>query len=232
MPVPDAISRCEEYVQIVAPSARSRASVFNALAVLYAMQGDFQRAEHHLREANAILDEFGGLVSHVPHFEAIVGMLAGRPERAEAVLRSDIGPLASMHGTSTLATTYAMLAQAVYTQDRVDEAAALCRVAAQATARDDVFTQAISLGVMAKCLARGHRCADAEKLARAGVALAEPTDLLSLKADGMLDLVDVLRMCDQTDAASDALREGLALCRLKRNTAAAANAIAPNPESE
>ncbi len=232
MPVPEAIRNCEEYREVVAPSARSRASVFNALAVLHAMDGDFERAEHFLREANAILDAFGGLASHVPLFEAIVRMLAGHPELAEQVLRADIGPLESMNGTSTLATTTAMLAQAVYAQGRVDEADELCRVTAQATAPDDVLTQVICCGVQAKCLACDGHLAEAEQQARTAIALAEPTDLLSLKADAMLDLVEVLRMCDQTDAATEALGEAVVLCRLKSNSAAATNALAAHQESE
>ena len=232
MPVPEAIRRCQEYGEIVAASPRSSASIFNALAVLHAMQGGFDRADRYLRQANAILDEFGGLASHVPHYEAIVRMLGGQPERAEAVLRADIGPLESMSGTSTLATTTAMLAQAVYAQGRVAEAAELCRTTAHATATDDVFTQVIYLGVQAKCLARDGRCADAERMARAAVALAEPTDLLALKADAMLDLVQVHRTCAQTDAARHALGASLALCRSKGNSTAAANALAANEESE
>ena len=232
MPVPEAIRSCQTYGEIVAPSPRSSASILNALAVLHAMDGDFERADRHLRDANAILDEFGGLASHVPHYEAIVGMLSGHPERAEAVLRADIGPLESMRGTSTLATTTAMLAQAVFAQGRVDEAAELCRTTAHTTATDDVFTQVMYLGVQAKCLARAGRCADAERMARAAITLAEPTDLLSLQADAMLDLVEVLRTCAQTDAADHALGASLVLCRLKGNSAAAANALAANEESE
>ncbi len=228
MPVAQAIPSCERYRELVATSPISLAYIFNPLAVLYAMSGDFDRAEDYLQQANAILDQFGGLASHVPHFEALVRMLAGQPERAEAALRADIEPLELMNGNSTLVTTTAMLAQAVYAQDRIAEADDLCRVTADTTPADDIITQVIWRSVRAKCLARNGRCPEAEALARAAIALAEPTDLLWLRADAMLDLVEVLRTCGQEKAASVALSAGIGLCQLKGYSTAATPAIAAN----
>jgi ATP/maltotriose-dependent transcriptional regulator MalT len=131
-----------------------------------------------------------------------------------------------MSDSSALATTTALLAQAVYAQDRMDEAAELCRITDRRAAAEDIITQVIWRGVQAKILAREGRCADAEALAREAVALIEPTDLLSHRGDAMLDLADVLRICGRTNETDLATRAGLGLYEQKGNIAAAARARA------
>ena len=223
-PVREAIARCEAHRDVVAASPLALAFVLNPLAVLHGMDGAAERAEQYVADANAILDDLGGLAAHVAHFEALVMLLNGRPERAEAALRADVAPLEAMRSAGTLATTTALLAEAVYAQGRVDEARELCAQTASATAPDDVFTQVLWRTVQARCLAAEARCAEAERLAREAVSLAEPTDLLSLKGDAMLALADVLRTCSQPEPGAGALRACVALYEQKGNAAAAARA--------
>lgn len=225
-PVDEAIRRCREFRDVVSASPVAVAWTINPLAVLHAMKGEFELAEHYLGEANAILDELGGLGSSVSHLEAMVRMLAGEPALAEAALRADLDALASIEGVSALATTTAMLAQAVYAQGRIDEAGELCRVTADATAADDIFTQVIWRGVQAKILAVEGRCAEAEALARDAVASIAPTDLLSQHGDAMLDLAEVLLKCSDSDMQTynRSIRTALAQYELKGNVAGAARA--------
>ena len=222
--VDDAIRRCLEFRELVRSSPLATASTLNPLASLNAMKGRFDIAERFLGEATEILKELGGLGSGVSHLEAFVRLLAGRPDLAEARLRADVETLSSMSDASALATTTALLAQAVYAQGRFDEAGELCRATDRRAAADDVISQAIWRGVQAKILARDGRCDDAEALAREAVARVEPTDLLSHRGDAMLDLADVLGMCDRMDASERAARAALALFELKGNEAAAARA--------
>ena len=123
-----------------------------------------------------------------------------------------------------LATTTAMLAQAVYAQGRLREADEWCRGAADAGAADDIVTQVIWRGVKAKILAREGHCAQAEALAREAIALAEPTDLLSHRGDAMLDLAEVLGTCGHTDESQRAVQTGLSLYEQKDNAIGAARA--------
>ena len=153
-------------------------------------------------------------------------LLAGRPELAEAALRADAEALSSMGEGSALATTTALLAQAVYAQGRLDEARELCRATERRAAPDDAITQAIRRGVEARVLAREGRHDDAEALARAAVALVEPTDLLSHRGDAMLDLADVLRQRGRTGEAERSVRAALACYERKGNAAAAVRARA------
>ena len=164
-PVPEAIARCQAFRAIVAASPVAEAWMINPLAVLHAMNGEFGLAEALLGEAHAILDGLGGMTANVSHLEAIVRMLMGQPDRAETALRADVDALATMGRADALATTTAMLAQAVLAQGRIDEAGELCAAAARATAPDDVFTDVIRRGVQASVLACQGACAEAHQLA-------------------------------------------------------------------
>jgi ATP/maltotriose-dependent transcriptional regulator MalT len=192
--------------------------------LLHAMRGEFEVAEELLQEASAMLEELGGLGAGVSHLEAVARMLAGRPELVEARLRADVETLSSMIEGSALATTKALLAQAVYAQGRLDEAGELSEAAHDLTAPEDIVTQTVWRGVSAKVLAHQGRSDQAEALARAAVALIEPTDLLSHRGDAMLDLAEVLWTCGRREEAGSVVQGGLALYEQKGNIAAAARA--------
>jgi len=225
-PVADAIERCRDFRTRVAVSPVAVAWTINPAAVLHAMNGEFALANQLLQEAAAILSELGGLYASVSHLEASVRLLAGQPELAEAALRADVETLAEMNGAGSLATTTAMLAQAVYDQGRLDEADDLCASAAEVTAADDIFTQVIWRGVRGSILARRGAHDEAEALAREAVALVAPTDLLSQHGDAMLRLADVLRVnpLSPAGAASRAVHSAVDLYERKGNVAAAARA--------
>ncbi len=223
-PVDEAIRRCEEFRELVRASPIATASTLNPLALLHAMKDEFEIAERLLAQAGEILRELGGRSAGVSHLEASVRLLAGEPALAEAPLRADIEQLVAMRESDTLATTTALLAQAVYAQGRTLEAGELCRMTDRTAASEDTVTQTIWRGVEAKVLARDGRCEEAEALARAGAALVEPTDLLSHRGDAMLDLAEVLRICGRVDEEERATRAGLALYELKGNAVAAARA--------
>jgi DNA-binding SARP family transcriptional activator/class 3 adenylate cyclase/tetratricopeptide (TPR) repeat protein len=220
-PVDEAIRRCEDFRKRVAASPFATATTLNPLALLHAMKGHFGIAEQLLDQARAILQELGGLTSAVSHLEARVRLLAGQPALAETQLRADVETLSAMSGGGALATTTALLAQAVYAQARMQEAGELCRTTDDLAAPEDAESQVIWRGVQAKVLARGGRCEEAEALAREAVALVEPTDLLSHRGDAMLDLADVLRTCGRTGDADRATRNAVGFYELKGNAAAA-----------
>jgi DNA-binding SARP family transcriptional activator len=219
-PVADAIAACEAFRALAVPSPAATASTLNPLALLHAMAGDFAVAGELLAEAGAILHELGGLIGDVSHLEASVRMLAGQPDLAEAALRTGVETLSAVSGVH--ATTTAMLAQAVYAQGRVEEAGELCRTIDASAVADDILTRAVWHGTQAKVLAHEGRADEAEALARAAVALVEPTDLLSHRGDAMLDLADVLRTCGRGGDAERA--SAAALYERKGNVAAAARA--------
>jgi hypothetical protein len=73
-------------------------------------------------------------------------------------------------------------------------------------------------------LARAGQAGEAIALAREAVGLLEPTDLLSHRADAMLDLAEVLRACAQDGDRRGAVQTALQLYEAKGNVAAAARA--------
>jgi ATP/maltotriose-dependent transcriptional regulator MalT len=222
--VEDAIRQCEEFLELGRASPIATASTLNPLALLHAMKGESETARGLLAEATAILRELGSRGARVSHFEASVRLLTGQPELAEAALRADVEALTAMGEDDALATSTALLAQAVDAQGRTREAGELARVADRCAAAEDTMTQAIWRRVQAKVLARDGRCDEAEALAREAAALVAGTDLLSHHGDAMLDLAEVLRICERTEEARDATVAGLALYERKGNTAAAARA--------
>jgi Flp pilus assembly protein TadD len=113
-----------------------------------------------------------------------------------------------------------MLAQAVYEQDRVDDAAQLCEQAARSAPPEDLVTQVVWRGVQGKVLARREQFEDGESLAREAVALVEQTDLLTHHGDALLDLATVLRLAGRTADAESAFQAGCSLHERKGNTAA------------
>jgi tetratricopeptide (TPR) repeat protein len=210
-PVDAAIARCEAFRDELSVSPIAVAWAINPLASLHAMRGDVELAERLLRQANETLAELVGFNTTVNHHEGLVWLFAGRPERVESALRPAVATLEAMGDGALLATTRSMLAQAAYALGRFEEAGHECRAAAGAAAADDILTQVVWRGVLAKVLARAGSHDRAEALAREAVALAEPTDLLAHKADAMLDLGEVLRLCSRPAEAHDAIVAGLAL---------------------
>jgi tetratricopeptide (TPR) repeat protein len=224
-PVDEAIRSCEEFRGLVGDSPFAVATTLNPLALLHAMKGELATAERLLGQASGLLRELGGLTSGLSHLEAWVRLLGDQPAAAEASLRADVERLSAMSDGSALATTFALLAQAVYAQGRLREAGELCRMTDEIAAAEDTMTQAIWRGVQAKVLARQGDCEQAETLAREAVDLLEPTALLSHRGDAMLDLADVLRSCARAEEADRATRTGLAMYELKGNAVARARAL-------
>ena len=223
-PVDEAISLCEEIRGLVYGGAVAVTATMHALASLYAMKGEFERARTLLDEANDTRRKLGDIGSSVSHHEALVEMYAGRPECAEERLRDDLTALERIGDGSMLATTTAMLAQAVYAQRRAAEAAQLCRASERAAAIDDIVTQVLWRGVQARIAADEGRWEQGRQLARQALELIRPTDLLTHHGDVLLDLAHVLRASG--DVYQPTARRALSVYKAKGNAAAAARATA------
>jgi class 3 adenylate cyclase/tetratricopeptide (TPR) repeat protein len=224
-PVPEAISRCAEIREEVQSSPLAVAQTLPPFAAVYAMDGDFEAARSLVREANAILGELGRMYTvGLAHPEASVEMLAGQPAVAEERLRWAYDRLDEMGEKALLATTAAMLAEALYAQGRIDEAESFCQASRAAAVAEDLTAQAEWRGVEAKILARKGRHEEAEALAREAVELAGQTDLLRHRGDALLDLGEVLRLGGQAVAAAAAVRAALELYEQKGDRVSAKRA--------
>ena len=226
-PVDDAIELCVEIRGQVRSSPVAVAETLYPLAALHAMRGEFDSARSLISDGNAILEELGGIYSAaMSHHEAFVEMLAGRPDVAEGRLRAAFARLEEMGGKDLLATTAAMLAQAILAQDRPEDASDFCRVSLEAAAPEDLWSQVDGTGAYAKIVASRGKGAEAARLAREAIDLAASTDFLTLRGDAFLDLAAVLELDGQAPEAAAALSEGLELYERKGNLVSAERARA------
>jgi hypothetical protein len=93
-------------------------------------------------------------------------------------------------------------------------------------AHDDLFAQVRWRGAAARALAAQERVAEAERLAAEAVAIAEPTDMLTMRADALLDQAAVAAAAGRPADAVRHAQAALALYRAKGNLAGAARAEA------
>jgi tetratricopeptide (TPR) repeat protein len=161
----------------------------------------------------------------------MVELLAGDPIAAEQCLQKGFDVLEEMGDRALLSTTAAFLGEALLAQDRDDEAERYAGLSAELAADDDVLTQAVWRDVKAALLARRGGLAEAERMARQAVALAEPTDFLNHRAETLVVLATVLDRRERTEAAQEALVAALGLYERKGNVVAAGRvraALAPS----
>jgi predicted ATPase len=222
-PVPEAIERCEEIRRQVAGNLVAAADVLQPLAGLHAMEGRFDEARRLLAATRAAFEELGlTLMTAVSHPAGMVEQLAGDPAAAERYLRKGYAALEEMGDRALLSTTAAFLAQTLLAQDEYEQAERFASVSAELAADDDLITQAMWRGVRATLLARRGGLAEAERVARQAVAIADRTDFLNQRAETHAVLAAVLRLRERPEQAHAALSEALALYEQKGNLVAAA----------
>jgi class 3 adenylate cyclase/DNA-binding SARP family transcriptional activator len=223
-PVGEAIERCTEFRERVRSSPVAVSVMLHPLAALHAMLGEFDEARALIHEANAILAELGRMQSAVSHHEALVETLAGDSAAAERRLRLGYERLGEMGEKALLATTAAMLAQAIYAQERYGEVDELCSVSERMSSAEDLLTQVIWRGVRAKLLARQGLHDEADPLAREAVRLVDRTDLLTHHGDALLDLAEVQRLAGRTADADATVQDAIRLYSRKGNVVSAEHA--------
>ena len=219
-PAPEGIRRCQDYLDEIGNHPIGKAEILLNLAGLYAMQDDFALAKETLNTATSMLETLGPtMTASITQPAALIAMLAGDPATAERYLRQEYDSFYQMGERRFLATTAATLARAIAAQgpSRYDEAIRLVTMSQEAAADEDLTPQAIGRGLHARILADRGNHREAEELARSAAALFAQTDLLSLRADTLLELSHVLAAAGQVADAHSAATEALDLYRLKGN---------------
>jgi class 3 adenylate cyclase/tetratricopeptide (TPR) repeat protein len=234
-PVPEAIGIVERILADVRGDRQAEALTIRALANLEAMRGRFSEARTLYRRSRATLDELGvGLEAALTSATASgpVELIADDAEAAESELRRDYEALAAMGERNYISTTAALLAEALYRQDRDTEAMELTLESERIGAADDVVTQFLWRSIRAKVLARMGRQGEAMRLSSEAVAiigLAQDPDSQGYAA---IDQAEVLRMVGRTDDAAREAGRAVQLFALKGNTASGSRAQATLGEIE
>jgi DNA-binding SARP family transcriptional activator len=219
-PAPEGMRRCESYLDEIGNHPRGKAVILLHLSGLYAMQDDVTAAQETLSRAKALLDTLGPtMTAAVTQPAALIAMLADDPATAEKHLRLEYESLDEMGERRYLATTAVTLARAIAAQgqSRYDEASRLIAISQQAAAGEDLSAQAVGQGLSARILADRGRHSEALVLARSAAALTAQSDLLSERADTLLDLAHVLAAAGQVPDARAAATQALDLYQRKGN---------------
>jgi hypothetical protein len=125
------------------------------------------------------------------------------------------------------------LAHVLHQLGRPDEALQVAMASQAIAAQDDLFAQVRWRGAAARSLAAQDRGAEADRLAAEAVAIATPTDMLTMRGDALLAQAAVAAAAGRPADATRHAQAALALYRAKGNrpgvTRAAAAAAQPVP---
>jgi class 3 adenylate cyclase/tetratricopeptide (TPR) repeat protein len=225
-PVEQGLQRCEDILADARGDPPLEAVALAMIGALKAQLGAFDEARASCRRSWAIGEEFGlkSWLATLPLYSGPIELLAGDAVAAEGELAAGYEALREMGELGRLSTEAAFLAEAVFAQGRYDEAEQLTAISADAATTDDAFSQIAWRGTRSKTLARKGELAEAERLAREAVALAEKTDGLNLLGDAFLDLADVLRAAASRTEAVAAAEQALSRYERKGNLVSAARA--------
>jgi DNA-binding SARP family transcriptional activator len=222
-PVAAALERCEELLE-EATDLAGRANVLAFMSGLEAIDGRFDDARHHVADAARIYEQIGEVYAGANYSGRVLGrieLLAGDPAAAAHVLEACCTTLERMHDAAGLSTVAAELADALYVQNRYEEAESWLDLAQKHAASEDVSAQWSWRRARAKLLARAQAFPEAEAIADEAVRIASRTDALSDHGVVLLDLAEVLRLADRPGEAAERVEQALLLFERKGNRVSA-----------
>jgi tetratricopeptide (TPR) repeat protein len=213
---------------LLAPANRAR-GLHLLLGRAHAMRGEFARARKVTVNRMALQEELGNVFAATRAGAAqlgVVEMLAGDPLAAEQQLRRAYAVLEEAGDSVYRSTVAAELADALYAQERFEEAHGYTRISEEAATSDDYAAQIPWRAVRAKAFAGQGRVVEAERLAREAVTLAEATEDINLHGDALMALAEVLRPAERPGEAVPVIEEALRLYEQKGNVVSARKARA------
>ena len=219
-PVPAAVERCEELLRSGAETRYGQANVNVFLGGLLAQAGDFAAARKLIESAKSTYEELGHRTSLATMSAAILGdvnLLESDAFAAEATFRWLCDELERTRAYSHLASRAGDLAEALYRQDRLDEASDWVDVAESHSAVDDVDALLLWMPVRAKIAARRGDLAQALAVAAEAARLSEETDGLNRRASIQMDLGDVELRAGRPYDARASFERALAFFEEKEN---------------
>jgi tetratricopeptide (TPR) repeat protein len=190
-------------------------------AALLAMLGRFDEAWSVGLPAAERWRELGGEAEHDDRL-AEIAEFAGDHSKAAEYLRGMCDMLERRDSRGYLSTYAPMLGRSLCALGRYEEAEARAIQGRDLGAEDDFITQMLWRQVLARVHAHRADYAEAERLARAAVAIGEQTDALIWQADALRDLAEVLAAAGLTEEAADALEQALDRYERKKNLPMAA----------
>jgi len=226
MPADEAIPRCEEILSSAGADRTLDAGIRGILAGLNAMRGRFDEARELYAAGFAILEQLGLKLRMATRrtISGAVELLAGDPIAAERELRWGFERLDEMGERIDRPGIAAQLAEALYQQNRYDEAEHFVEISEEGVPSARVRYR---FAVRAKLVARQGDMERATALAKAMVELAQREDNLNMHGHALMDLAEVLRLAGQTEESRRYVESALEVYDRKANaiSAAAARAV-------
>jgi class 3 adenylate cyclase/tetratricopeptide (TPR) repeat protein len=228
VPAPEGIRRCQELLAQADGNRRLELTSLQSMAGLQAMAGQPEAALATAERALALARDMGEnrVASLAREFVAAALALAGDPAAAAQQLRQGIRVLERQGESGMRSNLTADLAHVLHQLGRPDEALQVALACRAIAAHDDLFAQVRWRGAAARSLAAQGRAAEAQRLAAEAVEIATPTDMLTMRADALLDQTAVAAAGGRPGDARRAATAALALYRAKGNLAGAARAEA------
>ena len=220
-PVQEAIVRCETNLRN-APTPFWESFILPFLAAAEAMAERFEVAREHLEQARVRRQEFSDTATSWSVLAAEVELLAGEPERAEAILLRSCELLRPAGETEWLATNTALLAEAQYQLGRIEEAQASSTFALAIAPPEHLTSGAVARRVQSKCLARLGRSDEAVDLAVEALRLLGDTDVLDERGETLAAWAEALSLSGADAEAEQRWGEALAAFEQKGNEVSAA----------
>ncbi len=213
----EGIRRTEEILAENRYDGTVKAGSLGALGILYAMRGRFAEARDHFARGIAILEELGITLRVVTrqHFFADIELLADNPAAAERAMRwaydreREMGEKADIPGTAN------RLADALYRQERFDEAEDWVEIAGGR-----------GKGIRALLSARRGEFDQAERLAREVEAATAHGQNLNARGTALMRLGEVLSMAGRSTEAVPSVNEAVHVYERKGNLVSARGARA------
>jgi DNA-binding SARP family transcriptional activator len=223
MPVEAAIERCEGLLND-ATERVAEAGVEAFLGGLHGLAGRFDEARRIVGRAQTTLEELDELyvrANAAGRMIARIELLAGECVAAEHALRDMCAEFERVGDFAALSTAAAQLADALYAQDRLEEAGTWATLAETHAPQDDIISQFAWRSAQAKLKARQGESSSARALALAALAIAEPTDLLSEHGHVLLALAEVHRLGHRPADSSRRIEAAMTLFERKGDVASA-----------
>jgi DNA-binding SARP family transcriptional activator/tetratricopeptide (TPR) repeat protein len=225
-PVGEAIERCRSLL-VEAGTPVWQSFILPMLAALEAMEGQFELARAHLDEARIARREFsdtGTIVTSWAALAAEVELLAGEPGRAEEILVTSCDELRAVGETEWLATNSALLAEALYRQERYAEALSASASALAIAPPGHLTSRVVAQRVQAKALARAGRLAEAQALAAETIELLAATDVLYEQGEAFVASAEVRTLAGAAAEAEQDREKAVEVFERKGNAVSAARA--------
>ena len=124
-PVDEAIERCRSVLDKTAGDRKATSTALFTMGKLEAMRGRFDEARKLIASSKSTLNEIAlpiWMAGPLTQMAGWVEILAGDPAAAESILRPGVEALREIGELAWMSTVAAILAEAVYSQRRDDEA--------------------------------------------------------------------------------------------------------------